>query len=140
MSRVAILPPGSPPDAVAALRQAFATLSKDEDFIAEANKAMRFHPRFDTGEDGEKLKQKFTGVSELVDFIRQFIDQAKVAEQNAFWIFAPPRLSSGHVLGFGRVTPNVFIGVQSEFLSGLIGAFGNDRLTDRQRSGKALTG
>jgi len=78
MSRVAILPPGSPPDAVAALRQAFATLSKDEDFITEAQKAMRFHPRFDTGEDGERLKQKILQVSpELVDFIRQFIDQAR---------------------------------------------------------------
>jgi hypothetical protein len=39
---------------------------------------MRFHPRFDTGEDGEKLKQKILQVSpELVDFIRQFIDQAR---------------------------------------------------------------
>lgn len=78
MSRVAILPPGSPPDAVAALRQAFAALSKDEEFIAEAKKVMRFHPRFETGEEGERLRQKILQVpTELVDFIRQFIDQTR---------------------------------------------------------------
>jgi tripartite-type tricarboxylate transporter receptor subunit TctC len=78
MSRVAILPPGSPPEAVVALRQAFATLSKDEDFIGEAKKIMRFHPRFDTGEEGERLRQKILQVpTEVVDFIRQFIDQAR---------------------------------------------------------------
>ena len=78
MSRVAILPPGSPPDAVASLRQAFALLSKDEEFIAEAKKSMRFHPRFETGEEGERLRQKIMQVPpELVEFIRQFIDQAR---------------------------------------------------------------
>ncbi|HWP60024.1 MAG TPA: hypothetical protein VNL14_19180 [Candidatus Acidoferrales bacterium] len=78
MSRVALMPPGSPPEAVAALRQAFASLSRDEEFIADAKKVMKFHPRFDTGEEGEKLRQKILSVpNELVDFIRQFIDQAR---------------------------------------------------------------
>lgn len=78
MSRVALLSPGSPPDAVVALRQAFAALSKDEEFIAEAKKGMRFHPRFETGEEGERLRQKILQVpAELVDFVRQFIDQAR---------------------------------------------------------------
>ena len=78
MARVALLPPGSPPDAVAALRQAFVGLSKDEEFIADAQKVMKFHPRFEIGEDGERLKQKVLQVSpELVDFMRQFIEQAR---------------------------------------------------------------
>ncbi len=78
MSRVAILPPGTSSDAVAALRQAFASLSRDEEFIAEAKKSMRFHPRFITGEEGEKLKQKITQVpNELITFIREFIDSAR---------------------------------------------------------------
>jgi tripartite-type tricarboxylate transporter receptor subunit TctC len=78
LSRVALLPPGSPPEAVAALRQAFAGLSKDEEFIAEAMKVMRFHPRFEVGEDGEKLKQKvLTAPAEIIDFVRQFIEQAR---------------------------------------------------------------
>jgi putative tricarboxylic transport membrane protein len=78
MSRVALLPPGAPPEAVATLRQAFVLLSRDEEFIAEAKKVMKFHPRFETGEDGERLRQKvLTAPLEVVDFIRQFIDQAR---------------------------------------------------------------
>jgi len=77
MARVALMPPGSPPEAVAALRHAFAALSKDEEFISEAKKVMKFHPRFETGEDGERLRQKVQAAPELVDFVRQFIDQAR---------------------------------------------------------------
>jgi len=78
MNRVALLPPGSPPGAIAALRQAFAELSKDEEFVAEAKKVMKFHPRFETGADGERLKQKVTQVSnEIVDFVRQYVEQAR---------------------------------------------------------------
>ena len=78
MARVALMPPGSPPEAVAALRRAFAALSTDEEFIADAKKVMKFHPRFTTGEDGERLRQKVLAAPpELIDFIRQFIDQAR---------------------------------------------------------------
>src|SRR5262245_31009093 len=47
MARVALLPPSSPPEALTALRQAFVGLSKDEEFIADAQKVMKFHPRFE---------------------------------------------------------------------------------------------
>ena len=78
MARVAIMPPGSPPEAVATLRQAFAALSRDEQFVADAKKVMKFHPRFETGEEGERLRQKVLQMSpELIDFVRQFIEQAK---------------------------------------------------------------
>jgi putative tricarboxylic transport membrane protein len=78
LSRVALLTPKSPKEAVLALRQAFTSLSKDEDFIAEAKKAMRFQPRFDVGEDGEKLRDKvLRAPPEVVDFVRQYIDQAR---------------------------------------------------------------
>lgn len=78
LSRVALLPPNSPKEAVLALRQAFTALSKDEEFIAEAKKVMRFQPRFDVGEDGEKLRDRVLRASpEVVDFVRQFIDQAR---------------------------------------------------------------
>jgi tripartite-type tricarboxylate transporter receptor subunit TctC len=78
LSRVALLPPNSPKEAVLAVRQAFTALSKDEEFIAEAKKVMRFHPRFDVGDDGEKLRDKvLTAPPEVVDFVRQFIDQAR---------------------------------------------------------------
>ena len=78
LSRVALLPPNSPKEAVLALRQAFTSLSKDEDFIAEAKKAMRFQPRFDVGEDGEKLRDRVLKAPvEIVDFVRQYIEQAR---------------------------------------------------------------
>jgi tripartite-type tricarboxylate transporter receptor subunit TctC len=78
LSRVALLPPGSPQEAIATLRQAFGALSNDEEFIAEAKKVMRFHPRFEIGEDGERLKQKvLTAPPELIEFVRQFIEQAR---------------------------------------------------------------
>ena len=78
LSRVALLTPNSPKEAVLAMRQAFTSLSKDEDFIAEAKKAMRFQPVFDVGEDGEKLRDRvLTAPPEIVDFVRQYIDQAR---------------------------------------------------------------
>jgi putative tricarboxylic transport membrane protein len=78
LSRVALLTPNAPKPAVVALRQAFTSLSKDEEFIAEAKKAMRFQPRFDVGEDGEKLRdQVLRAPEEVVEFVRQYIEQAR---------------------------------------------------------------
>lgn len=78
LNRVALLPPGSSREAIVALRQAFTSLSKDEEFIAEAKKVMRFHPRFETGEDGEKLRDRvLTASPEIVDFVRKFVEDAR---------------------------------------------------------------
>jgi tripartite-type tricarboxylate transporter receptor subunit TctC len=78
LSRVALLTPNSPREAVLAMRQAFTTLSKDEQFIADALRVMRFHPRFDVGEDGERLREKvLRAPSEVVAFVRQYVEQAR---------------------------------------------------------------
>ena len=78
LSRVALLPPNSPKEAVLAVRQAFTALSKDEEFIAEAKKVMRFQPRFDVGEDGERLREKvLRAPPEVVDFVRKYIDEVR---------------------------------------------------------------
>jgi len=78
MARVALAPPGTPPEAIAALRRAFTALSQDEEFLADAQKVMRYHPRFEVGEDGERLRHKvLSAPAELVDFVRQFIEQAR---------------------------------------------------------------
>jgi tripartite-type tricarboxylate transporter receptor subunit TctC len=78
LSRVALLPPNSPKEALLALRQAFTALSKDEEFIGEAKKVMRFQPRFDVGEDGERLREKVLGAPpEVVDFVRKYIDEVR---------------------------------------------------------------
>jgi tripartite-type tricarboxylate transporter receptor subunit TctC len=76
MTRLILLPPGSPTEAIATLRQAVAALSKDSDFIGEAMKTMRFHPRFEVGEQGERLFQRVAQTPpEIVTFIRQYIEQ-----------------------------------------------------------------
>ena len=78
MSRVVLLPPGSSPEAVGALRQAFSSLVHDADFLADAKKVMKFHPRFEIGEGAERLYQKVLHVpADIRDFLRQFIDQVK---------------------------------------------------------------
>lgn len=78
LSRVALLTPNAPKQAVVDLRQAFTSLAKDEEFIAEAKKAMRFQPRFDVGEDGERLRDRvLRAPDEIVEFVRQYIEQAR---------------------------------------------------------------
>jgi tripartite-type tricarboxylate transporter receptor subunit TctC len=78
LSRVALLPPNSPKEAVSAMRQAFTALSNDEEFIAEAKKVMRFQPRFDVGDDGERLRDRvLRAPPEVVNFVRKFIDEAR---------------------------------------------------------------
>jgi hypothetical protein len=44
MTRLIMLPPNSPAEAITTLRQAIVSLSKDSDFNAEAMKVMRFQP------------------------------------------------------------------------------------------------
>jgi len=78
MSRVILLPPSSPPEAVSALKQAFSSLSGDPDFLGDAQKIMKFHPRFEMGEEGEKLyRQVVQAPAEVLDFLRQYIEQAR---------------------------------------------------------------
>lgn len=78
LSRVALLTPNAPKQAVVDLRQAFTSLAKDEEFIAEAKKAMRFQPRFDVGEDGERLRDRvLRAPDEIVEFVRQYVEQAR---------------------------------------------------------------
>jgi len=77
LQRLILLPPGAPTEAMTVLRQAFAALSKDADFIADALKTIRFHPRFEVGEQGERLFQRVSQTPpDVIDFIRQYIDQA----------------------------------------------------------------
>lgn len=78
LNRVALLAPNSPNEAVLAMRQAFSQLAKDEEFIAEAKKVMRFQPRFEVGEDGEKLRERvLRAPKEIVEFVQKFIEEAR---------------------------------------------------------------
>jgi len=63
---------------VAALQQAITSLSRDEEYLGDAMKVMRFHPRFEMGEQAERLYQEATQVSpEVASFIRQYIEQVR---------------------------------------------------------------
>jgi len=78
MQRAFLLAPGSPATATAAMRQAVEGLAKDEEFLADAKKIMRFQPRFQIGEEGLKLYQQLTEVSpEIVRFLKDFIAEQK---------------------------------------------------------------
>jgi hypothetical protein len=59
------------------LRKAFDALSRDQDFLQDAIAAMRFQPRFEVGEAGERLFRQASNASpEIVNFLRKFIDEA----------------------------------------------------------------
>jgi len=77
MTRMVLMPPKSPPEAIAILRKAFDSLSKDQDFIQEAIGTMRFQPRLEVGEAGERLFKQASQVSpEVVNFLRKYIEEA----------------------------------------------------------------
>jgi hypothetical protein len=78
MQRAFLLSPGSPAAATAAMRRAVEGLAKDEEFLADAKRVMRFQPRFQIGEEGLKLYQQITEISpEIVAFLKDYIEQKK---------------------------------------------------------------
>lgn len=77
LQRLILLPPGAPIEATTVLRQAFASLAKDSDFIADALRTIRFSPTFEVGQQGERLFQQVSQTPpEVINFIRQYIEQA----------------------------------------------------------------
>ena len=77
MTRMVLMPPKVPAESIAILRKAFDGLSRDQDFLQDAVSAMRFQPRFEVGEAGEKLFKQASAVSpEVVNFLRKYIDEA----------------------------------------------------------------
>ena len=77
MTRMFLLPPKAPPESIAILRKAFEGLARDQDFLQDAIGVMRFQPRFEVGEAGERLFQRAsTTPSDVVNFLRKFIEEA----------------------------------------------------------------
>ncbi len=78
MTRMFLLPPKVPQEHILTMRKAFDALSKDQDFLGDAVSAMRFQPRFEVGEAGERLFKQASQVSpEVVTFLRKYIEEAK---------------------------------------------------------------
>jgi tripartite-type tricarboxylate transporter receptor subunit TctC len=77
MTRMVLMPPKAPPETIATLRKAFDSLSRDQDFLQDAIATMRFQPRFEVGEAGERLFQRASQASpEVVNFLRKYIEEA----------------------------------------------------------------
>ncbi|MDP2605656.1 MAG: hypothetical protein Q8S00_24190 [Deltaproteobacteria bacterium] len=77
MTRMVLMPPKVPAESIATLRKAFDSLSRDQDFLQNAVAVMRFHPRLEVGEAGERMFKVASQVRpEVVNFLRQYIDQA----------------------------------------------------------------
>ena len=77
MTRMVLMPPKAPPETIATLRKAFDSLSRDQDFLQDAIATMRFQPRFEVGEAGERLFQRASQTSpEVVNFLRKYIEEA----------------------------------------------------------------
>ncbi len=77
MTRMVLMPPKAPSETIATLRKAFDSLSRDQDFLQDAIATMRFQPRFEVGEAGERLFQRASQTSpEVVNFLRKYIEEA----------------------------------------------------------------
>jgi putative tricarboxylic transport membrane protein len=77
MTRMVLMPPRTPVESITVLRKAFDSLARDQDFLQDAIAMMRFQPRFEIGEAGEKLfKQASAASPEVVNFLRKYIDEA----------------------------------------------------------------
>lgn len=77
MTRMVLLPPKVPAESIVILRKAFDALSRDQDFLQDAITAMRFQPRFEVGEAGERLFQRASQTKpEVIAFLRKYIEEA----------------------------------------------------------------
>jgi hypothetical protein len=53
------------------------SIRRDEDFVADAVKTMRFQPRFEVGQSGELLFKRASQTSpEIINFLREYVEQA----------------------------------------------------------------
>ena len=77
MTRMFLMPPKTSQETILTLRKSFESLSRDQDFLQEAIGTMRFQPRFEIGEAGERLFQRASQTSpEVVSFLRKYIQEA----------------------------------------------------------------
>jgi tripartite-type tricarboxylate transporter receptor subunit TctC len=63
MQRIAKVAPNTPPAAVAALRQGFSQMLKDQEFVQEFKRVTRSDPNFVVGGEADKLIKKLVQAS-----------------------------------------------------------------------------
>ena len=75
MQRIAVLPAGSPAEAVKDLKQAFSALLKDSSFVEEFQKTTKTFPRYTVGPEGEKLVKRITQAPpEVKNTVRKYTE------------------------------------------------------------------
>ena len=76
MQRLFALPPGSPPAAVSALRQALIRLGNDKEYAADAVKTMGYVPEYDAAPDtNDTVRAALTVSPEIRTFVADYIKQ-----------------------------------------------------------------
>jgi tripartite-type tricarboxylate transporter receptor subunit TctC len=82
LQRLILMPPGSPPEAIAALRTGFAGLSHDEAFERDALTTIKYVPRFAEGDRAEGLvRAALNPAPDVVSFIRAYIAQGETGKK-----------------------------------------------------------
>jgi len=77
MQRMVVLPPGTPPDAVDALRAAVVRLNNDPAFAEEAMSALGFVPTYEAGpQTSRQVRQALTVAPEVRTFVLDYIKNA----------------------------------------------------------------
>ncbi len=78
LQRLVTLPPGSPPEAAAALRTAVARLDQDKEFVAELIKTIGFAPDYETGPDiASRVRAMLVASPEIRAFVGEYIKSAQ---------------------------------------------------------------
>ena len=78
MFRTSFTPPGTPPEAVKALREGFVALWKDKAFLSDYGKAVKSAPIMVRGEDGEKIIAQLKTVKpETKKFIADYLKKMR---------------------------------------------------------------
>jgi tripartite-type tricarboxylate transporter receptor subunit TctC len=76
--RLYVMAPGTPKEAVDAVRTGIVALSKDAEFRAEAQRTMKFTPTFVAGEKAEAAyREKLKSDPAIVAFVRAYIEKGK---------------------------------------------------------------
>jgi hypothetical protein len=77
MLRMVVMPPGSPPAALAALRKALAALNDDKDYAADAMTAMQFVPHYVVNANLDReVRERLTISAEMRAFITDYMKKA----------------------------------------------------------------
>ena len=78
--RVAALPPGSPPEAAKALREAFDALNSDAEYLADALAIVKYTPRYLVDDKTEKLfREKLVPDPTLATFVHDYVAKGRAS-------------------------------------------------------------